>query len=349
MRPFPLPSDIAAKELRPAAYVARAASASLRGFLTGANPINIAKSMWDDDRVTPLILRGSTGPATTTGANWASQLAGIAIVDLIQSITSLSAAAQLIDRALLINLDGIAEARIPARVLSASAAGQWVPEGGAAPVRSLSFANAAVLRPRRLVVISPYTTEMAESSNLEAIIKQTLGESTGLALDARLFSNTAADAAGPGGLFSGVSPIAATTGGGDNAMHGDIAALFAALAANGAGKTAVIVAAMPQAVRLKMMAGPKFDYDIIASTQIAAGTIALIESGSFVSGFGSTAEFDVTKVSALHFEDTAPADFPAAPMKSLFQIDALAQRTHVWAAWGMRAANHVAWIQNTTW
>jgi len=39
-------------------------------------------------------------PATTTTTAWAQSLAGIAIYDLIQTITSLSAGADLIDRAL---------------------------------------------------------------------------------------------------------------------------------------------------------------------------------------------------------------------------------------------------------
>jgi hypothetical protein len=355
MRPFPLPTDIEAKQPRPAAYVVRAATASLRSFLSGATPVSVARSLWDDDRVTPIVLRAATGPALTTQSGWAQQLAGVAIVDLVQSVTSLSAAAEVIDRSLKINLDGIAQALIPARALSAANAGQWVAEGAAIPVRSLSFSNAATLEPRKLVVICPYTREMAESSNIEAIVRQSLGEATGLALDAAMWSSTAGDASRPPGLFAGVTPITATPGGGDNAMHGDIAALFGALGAANGGKTALVVAALPQAVRLKMAVGPKWDYDIVVGSTLAAGTVAVLELASFVSGFGSTAEFSVTKVASLHMESATPTDItggtpsPAVPVKSLFQVDAIAQRTQLWAAWGMRAANHVQWIQNATW
>src|SRR5215813_1878962 len=293
----------------PATFIHRAASANLRSFVTGGiAPTDAAKAMFGDDGATELVLKAASAPATTTTSGWAQSLAGIAVYDLVQSITSLSAGADVIDRGLKLNMDGIAEARVPGRVLNAAAAGQWVVEGAAVPVRALSFTNAAILRPRKLSVISTYSREMAESSNIEAVVRATLGEAVGLALDAQMFSSTAGDATKPPGLFAGVSPIAATTGGGTAAMVADIGNLFAALAANSGGKTAVIIAALPQAVKLKISVGPKFDFDIIASNALAPGIVAVLEIASFVSGFGSTAEFNTTKVGALHMEDNAPAD-----------------------------------------
>ena len=228
-------------------------------------------------------------------------------------------------------------------------------EGAAAPVRTLSFSDTAILHPRRLSVISVFTREIVESSNIEAIVRQTLGEATGLALDAKMFSADAASANAPAGLFAGVAPLTPTAGGGSAAMEGDLKNLLAALAAQGGGKTAVIVAALPQAVTLKMTVGPKFDYDIIESTALPTGTVAVIEIASFVSGFGSTAEFDVTKVGAVHMEADTPADIVSAggavatPVRSLFQTDALALKSNLWASWGLRAAGHAQWIQGASW
>jgi len=138
-------------------------------------------------------------------------------------------------------------------------------------------------------------------------------------------------------------------------MSGDLGNLFAALAAHSGGKTAVIIAAMPQAVKLKLTAGPKFDYDIIASTALPTGTVAVLEVASFVSGFGSAAEFNTTKVGALHMEDTTPADIVsaggtvAAPVKSLCQTDAIGLKTTLWATWGLRAAGHCQFLTGATW
>src|SRR5262245_3868070 len=340
----------------PATFIHRAASAHLRSLVTGGiAPTDAAKAMFGDDGATELVLKAASAPATTTTSGWAQSLAGIAVFDLIQSITSLSAGADVIDRGLKLNMDGIAEARVPGRVLSAAAAGQWIAEGLAAPVRALSFANDAVLRPRKLQVLTTYSRESAEHSNIEAIVRQTLGEATGLALDLQMFSADPGDATKPPGLFAGVAPLTPTAGGGTAAMLTDIGNLFTALAPHSAGKTAVIIAALPQAVRLKLTAGPRFDFDVIASTALAAGTVGVIEVASFVSGFGSVAEFSTTKVGALHMEDAAPADIVSAggavatPVKSLFQIDAIGLKTTLWASWGLRAAGHAQWLQGATW
>jgi hypothetical protein len=87
------------------------------------------------------------------------------------------------------------------------------PEGGAAPVRTLSFSNTAILRPYRLQVITTISREAAEHSNVESIVRQTLAESTGLALDLQVFSSDPGDVLlKPPGLFAGTAPIAATPG-----------------------------------------------------------------------------------------------------------------------------------------
>jgi len=335
------------RRVNPSVYLARAAAAHLRSFVTGGTPRSVAKTMFNDTVTEVILQRAATGPAAISGTQqWAASHAGVAIYDMIQSITSLSAAAEVIDRALKLNMDGVAEYRVPGRALTASAA--WVTEGGVAPVRSLSFSNAAVLRPRKLEVLCPFTREMAESSNIEAIVRATLGEQTGLALDLQMFSADPGDGAKPPGLFQSPA-LTPVTGGGDNAMHGDLANLFAALAAKGGGKTAAVVAAMPQTVRLKSSLGPLWDYPIIGSTALAPGTVAVVEVASLVSGFGTVVEFSTGKYAAVHMEDTAPADFPAAPMKSMFQIDSIVLKAKLSADWGLRAVGHCQYLTGATW
>jgi len=331
-----VPEDI--KRARPAVYLARAAAANLRAFITGATPVNAAKQMFGQDLVTEVILRAATPPAAISGTSgWAQSLAGVAILDLVQSITSLSAAADVIDRALKLDLTGIAEYRVPSRPLTAAEAGQWTAEGMAAPVRTLSFSNAALLHPHKLQVKHClHTAPPSRDTNIQAVVCQTLGEATGLALDLQMWSADPGDATKPPGLFAGATAIDGT-----NVMTTDLGKLFAALAAHGGGKTAVIIAALPQAVTLKATVGPKWDYDIIASTALAPGTVAVLEIASFVSGFGSTAEFNMSKVAAVHMEADTPADIsggtpsPATPVQSVLQIDAIALKTSLSASWGL--------------
>ena len=281
-RAGPLPSDLGLEATRPATYLARAATAMFRGYAKKMTAERAAELMFARDNVTLEILRRSaTTPATTSTTGWATELARIAIFDLVQSATSVSAAAELIERGLKLNIDGIAEFRVPGRVVNAAGAGQWVAEGAPAPARQLVFSNTAVLQPRKLSVLIVFTFEQVTSSNIEEITKQTLEEAVGFALDQKMFSADAASASAPAGLFASVTPITAATGGGTTAMMTDLSKLLGALAASGGGKSAVVVAAQAQANTLKLTAGPQFNVPIIASTGLAAGTVAVIESASF--------------------------------------------------------------------
>src|SRR5215472_6113362 len=109
------------KFARPSVYLYRAAAAHLRGFVTGVTPANAAKAMFggEGDVVTDLILRAPSSPAAISGTSgWAAGLAGVAIYDMIQDAATYSAGAELIGRGLKINLDGIAEYRVPGRLLN---------------------------------------------------------------------------------------------------------------------------------------------------------------------------------------------------------------------------------------
>jgi hypothetical protein len=199
-RPFPLPEDLGVKHARPAVYLWRCAAAYLRA---GANrsghltPSGAARQLYGDGgRPTfKLIERTATVPASTTGTGWADVLAQQAVFDAVQQPTSLSASAVLIAHALHVSLDGLALVVIPGRTVTADAAGQWVGEAGAKPVRMLNLSS-VTLAPRKLSVVTVFSREMAESSNVENIVKQTLSESAGLALDAAMFSPSATTARG---------------------------------------------------------------------------------------------------------------------------------------------------------
>ena len=358
-RPFPLPADIAngRAAARASVHVWRAAAASLRAYVTRSTPMHCAERMFGRrDTITPEILKAASAPAEIAVTGWAAEISRVAIFDMLQSITSLSAAAEVISRGLKLNMDGIGTHRVPGRVVNPAQAGAWTIEGGPAPARALAFTNAAILQPRRLSVLYPYSREQAESSNIENIVKQTLGESCGLALDAQMFSANAGDASKPAGLLAGVAPLTPTAGGGTSARDGDLKNLFAALAAQGAGKTAVLICAMPQAVTLKASLGPKWDFDIIESTALATGTVIALEIASFVSGFSAVPTFRVSHQATYHAEDTSPQQIsggtpsPAVPVRSLFQRDEIALYMDLPSAcWGLRAPGHVQWISGATW
>jgi hypothetical protein len=65
--------------------------------------------------------------------------------------------------------------------------------------------------------------------------------------------------------------------------------------------------------------------------------------------------FEVGTGATIHMESATPADIvspagvPAAPTKSLFQIDVVGLRMTLMAAWGMRNPAHVAIVISYQW
>jgi len=107
---------------------------------------------------------------------------------------------------------------------------------------------------------------------------------------------------------------------------------------------------------MKAALGPLWDYPIVSSAALAAGTVIAIELASFVSAFAPDAEFKVVPGSSIvHMEDTSPQNItggtpsPAVPVKSLWQVDAIGLRMVLRASFGMRAAGHIQYVTGTTW
>jgi hypothetical protein len=241
---------------------------------------------------------------------------------------------------------------VPSRPLTPTDAAHFVQEGSPIPVRAFNFA-AGTLRPFGLKTITTYSRELSESSGIEAVVKQTLAETFGLGIDAVMLSASAGTASAPAGLFQSAA-IPPTAGTGAAAMFGDIKALFAALAQNGAGANVVIVAPLPQVATLKAQLGARWDIPILASTAMTAPSIGAIDLTSLVTGFKSEVEFDVSGATTLHM-DTAPTQItggtpsPAVPVKSGFQVEMLALRATMHLCWTMRVAGHAQLISGVTW
>ena len=345
---FALSPEDRVQRLRPATYLFRAASAYARSHVTGAGAEAVVEALYGDrDKATSYLVRAASNPATLVEPGWAGAIAQVSVSDLVAALTTLSAGAELIARGTRVDMTGVAHLTVPGRVVNAAAAGAWVREGSAIPVRSQSITSGAVLEPRKLAVIATMTSEIAASSNVEAVVRALLSESAALALDAAMFSANAEDGAHPAGLLYNVTPITPTAGGGMNALLADVKVLVAALAAAGGGRDAVIVAHPSQAATLSFMAGPHFTASVLPSSGVAVGTVVAVEASSLVSGFDAIPEFETSNVALLQMEDATPSDWGAS-MKSLYQADSFALKMILRAAWGMRAP-HVAYLTGATW
>jgi HK97 family phage major capsid protein len=82
---------------------------------------------------------------------------------------------------------------------------------------------------------------IAQHSSIESIVRRVIGDALYLTLDTAIFSADAGTGSKPAGILQ-TGAIAATAGGGRNAVAKDVAALVAALSAAGGGTDPVFIA-----------------------------------------------------------------------------------------------------------
>src|SRR5262245_49709575 len=97
-----VPEDVPGgiRRARPAVYLYRAAAAHVHGLINHITPERAAKQLFGNDVVTAEVLRATSAMATTGSASWAGALAQTAVDDSVMALTTLSAAAGLIQRGL---------------------------------------------------------------------------------------------------------------------------------------------------------------------------------------------------------------------------------------------------------
>src|SRR5262249_9734032 len=112
-----VPEDVGLKRARPAVYLYRAGAAHVRAHLTRSSPEREAKALFNGDPITDMVLRAASSPATTTNAGWAGALAQTVIDDSVAAITSVSAAAGLIQRGTKTTFSGAAQIKVPGHLV----------------------------------------------------------------------------------------------------------------------------------------------------------------------------------------------------------------------------------------
>ena len=188
-------------------------------------------------------------------------------------------------------------------------------------------------------------------------------------LNSVLLDTNPATAVRPAGLFNGITPITATTGGGFNALVGDVKAITAAILAltqghirspvflmnptqiNSIKLTANALGQFP--FREEITAGNLLGYPVIDSGTVPSATVGMVDAADFVSVGGEAPRFEISDQATLHMDDTTPLPIvdggtPAAPVRSLFQTDSLGLRMLWPLNWVMRRPV-AAIITGVTW
>jgi HK97 family phage major capsid protein len=326
------------------------------------------------NEITNLVLRAAVNPANTTVATWAAELVATDTKPFLDRLIADSIFLPLASMGVRYTFGNAGILKIPVRANTPTLAGNWVAEGAPKPVRRASFTTVS-LAPTKLSVISTFTEEMQTyaAQSIEQIIRQAMSDDTSIALDTYLIDATAASAGvRPAGLLNGVTPITASVlTPATAAMVADLKALIAAIVAAGGGRSIAIIINPAQALSLgfaqtttgdflftdRAEAGSKFGVRFIVSATCPAGRVIAVDTADFATAQGDAPRFAVSTDATLHEEDTTPLalgttgspNVVAAPMRSLFQTDAVAIRMSLYVSWVMRRAGMVQTIAAVTW
>jgi hypothetical protein len=233
----------------------------------------------------------------------------------------------------------------------------FVGEGQPAPV---IFANTGQLRlgPVRKVLIAAALTSELESASgdtAQQIITDALSLATEQSMDFTLFGSQADDGTTPQGLLHNVTPIAAGTGTGAEAIAediGDIAAAITTAGFNSDNMTIITTARL--AAMIRVLVSPTFDYEVMSSKAIPAGTVVGVNTDALMVGYDGSVQVEVSRETSMHFESTAPLPIvgtggvPAAPTMSGFQMDQIAVRVRAKACWLIQPGA-IAFKQSVSW
>jgi hypothetical protein len=157
-------------------------------------------------------------------------------------------------------------------------------------------------------------------------------------------------------LLNNVVATAATAGGTADALRKDLGNL-AAVVAPIAGLNLAYVAAPNEAAKIMLAVGPQFQFPVLASGALANGTVICVALNGLTAAVDPMPRIEISREALLHME-TAPLQFAtgpqgsavvATPSRSLFQSDTVGVRLIMQLAWGLRAANAIAYTSGVTW
>jgi hypothetical protein len=346
-----VPEDLVRNGAAKSRSVARMLAAVALSSLLKEPAIKIAERNWPNDSMAATLTRAAVTPTT------AASVPTVGKFSFLSGLAPQSAATRLFAICQRVDMAGVYQLSVPAATTSPQPI--FVAEGSPFPMSQAVIGLPTLIGPVKKMMLGTAVTselEFATPETASVIISRLLSEQAGKSLDAVLFDNVAASSARPAGLLNGVSPIGATAGGGLAAIAGDLANIADDIATAGGNTDGIVFVANPrQAIVLRLLASPTFNYTIIGSSALADGTIVGIAPDAIVSGYDGVPEIDVSKYGTAHFEDTTPlplvdgSSTVAPGVRSAWQSDTLFLRLRLKCCWGPLATGMVQVVNSVTW
>lgn len=279
----------------------------------------IATQYSDDNRVKAafdLTQKAVVNPAMTSTTGWAAELVRTDYQGFLNSLRTVSVAAELASRSQRLDFGGYDSVTVPMRnplgaTLTEPA---WVGEAGAIPLTQFSFGSMRLNR-YKLAAITTMSKEIAERSTpaIEGLLRDALSEAYAQVLDSALLSAAAAVAGvRPAGLLNNVTTAAGTAGGGEAAVLADMKTMINAMTAARLGARPVLLIPSANRLSLSLMmnplgqrsfadeiaAGRLLGVEVISSQHVPASMAILVDASTLATAF-DTPTFDVSDVATV--------------------------------------------------
>ena len=215
---------------------------------------------------------------------------------------------------------------LPARNTALSVAGAFVGQGLPIPVKQGGFLANSSFTAKKMAVITTLTREIMTYSTpaIEVILRKAITEHTSVAIDTVLLDANAATTTRPAGLKNGITKVTASGTASIVGFAADIKGLAGALVTGAKGhlrspvwlmnfSDVLAAALLPAAAtgdyffQQQLSAGTLMGFPIVASNNVTADSMFLMDAADFVSAIGEEPNFTVSDQSAVHMEDTSPA------------------------------------------
>lgn len=312
---------------------------------------DVCRQIFPGDHAALTLLKSAVTPGSTTAPGFASELIHNTVGVFLASLAPASAIAGIMQAGFNADMQSFGEHVLPFRA-TAPVARPWVPENAAIAVTQYQF-QAVTLGPASKVgIIATASRELIRRAFAEAIFTQMVRDDAAISLDSAYLSTAAAATGSQAGLLNGVTPLPAVSSGlsPKDQMADDLAALGSAVAAGGFGAVAFIMSPA-RAIRVQIKA-PDLQVPVLPSVAVPDHRVIAVDPVSIVHGFGSDPDALWSQEAVIHM-DTEPLPISdggvtAAPVRSLWQTDAVATRMILDVAFSKRRANAVAFMDDVS-
>jgi hypothetical protein len=318
----------------------RACTAKVLTTRRKANPLGFLQSLWPDDEVAQHMLRGISSP---TGR---AAFPEIQSARVLPALSPNAASSKLFSLGMIVDMAGVTTIKVPFVGGSGRPASPaFVPEGAPSPMVDL-VVSAPTLGPTCKISLGAAITDEIQSASAgtaEAIVAAALSIAVQQGTDVVLFGNGAATASQPAGLLNNVTPTPSSGTTGAEGVADDLALIAGAIGAAGIATDDLAFVATPSlAMKIQVLAGPRFQDRVFSSLSLPAGTVIGVAPQGLATGYSGAVEVESTIHGSAHMESVTPLPIVgntgtvASPTISAFQQNLIILKVRAWLAWAIQ-------------